>query len=48
MIAQYITQTTGSVVNVAWYLLLITAISLASIFFIKDRSQEPLHTMSGH
>lgn len=48
MIAQYITTTMGGVVNVAWYLSGITVLSLISIFFIKDRTHEPLRTMSGH
>lgn len=48
MIAEYITIQLGGVVNVAWYLSAVTVISLVSIFFIKDRTNKPLHTMSGH
>ena len=47
MIAEYLTTSFGTVVAVAPYLLLVTLISLASIFFITDRTNEPLHTMSG-
>lgn len=47
MIAEYITKEMGGVVNVGWYLGAVTLISLISIFFIEDRTHEPLHTMSG-
>ncbi|WP_082043635.1 MFS transporter [Mobilicoccus massiliensis] len=48
MIAQYLTTTFGTVVAVAPYLLVMSLISLGSIFLITDRTNEPLHTMSGH
>ncbi|WP_168583002.1 MFS transporter [Gephyromycinifex aptenodytis] len=47
-IAEYLTKRTGDITSVAWYLIPVTLVSLACVFFIKDRSQEPLHTMSGH
>ena len=47
MIAEYLTTTFGTVVAVAPYLLVVTLISLVAIFFITDRTNEPLHTMSG-
>lgn len=48
MIAEYITKEMGGIVNVGWYLGGLAIVSLASIFFIKERTHEPLHTMSGH
>lgn len=48
MVAEWITGTTKSVFNVAWYIGLLALLSFISIFFIKDRTHEPLHTMSGH
>ncbi|MDO5629635.1 MAG: MFS transporter [Mobilicoccus sp.] len=46
MIAQWITQN-STVVNVAWYLMAVAVISLVAMFFIQDRSKDPLPTMSG-
>lgn len=48
MIAQWIVETTKDITNVTWYLGGLAVISFISIFFIKDRTHEPLHTMSGH
>jgi MFS family permease len=47
-IAEYLSQSTGTVVSVAFYLAVMSAISLATVLTIKDRSQEPLHSISGH
>ena len=47
-IAEFLSQQTGTVVSVAFYLGVTSAISLATILTIKDRSQEPLHSISGH
>ncbi len=46
-IAEYLQKTFGTVVAVAPYLIIVALISLAAVFMVKDRSQEPLHTMSG-
>ncbi|MCG7322992.1 MFS transporter [Arsenicicoccus bolidensis] len=48
LIAEAITKSTGSVVNVAWYLMGVAVISLVAVLLLKDRTNEPLHTMSGH
>lgn len=47
-IAEYLTQTFGSVVSVGFYLTTWALISLITVNTIKDRSKEPLHTISGH
>ena len=47
-IAEYLQKTYGTVVAVAPYLTIVALISLTAVFFVKDKSQEPLHTMSGH
>lgn len=47
-IAEYLQKTFNTVVAVAPYLIVVALISLTAVFFVKDRSQEPLHTMSGH
>ncbi len=47
-IAEYLSQRTGTVVSVAFYLAATSLISLLTVLTIKDRSKEPLHTASGH
>ncbi len=47
-IAEYLQMTFGTVVAVAPYLIVVALISLAAVFMVKDRSKEPLPTMSGH
>lgn len=47
-IAEYLTQTFGSVISVAFYLVVWSLISLVAVSMIKDRSKDPLHTISGH
>ena len=47
-IAEWLTTQFGSVVWVSAYLIVWALISLVTVNTIKDRSQEPLHTISGH
>ncbi len=47
-IAEYLTKTTGTVMSVAAYLCVISLISLAASWVVKDHTNEPLHTTSGH
>jgi MFS family permease len=47
-IAEFLSQQSGTVVSVAFYLGVMSIISLATVLTIKDRSQEPLHSISGH
>lgn len=46
-IAEYLQKTFGTVVAVAPYLIIVSLISLAAVFMVKDRSKEPLEHMSG-
>ncbi len=47
-IAEFLTQQFGTVTSVGFYLATWALISLVTVNTIKDRSQEPLHTISGH
>ncbi len=47
-IAEYLTLRFGTVTSVAFYLAAVALVSLVVVNTIKDRSQEPLHTISGH
>ena len=47
-IAEFLSQQYGTVVSVAFYLGVMSLISLVTVLTIKDRSQEPLHSISGH
>ncbi|HYO85299.1 MAG TPA: MFS transporter [Dermatophilaceae bacterium] len=48
LIAQWLTQTTGTVMAVAAYLFVISLVSLGASAIVKDHTNEPLHTTSGH
>ncbi|MGB8380759.1 MAG: MFS transporter [Dermatophilaceae bacterium] len=47
-IAEFLSQQYGSVVSVAFYLGVMSLVSLITVLTIKDRSQEPLHSITGH
>jgi MFS family permease len=47
-IAEALTKSTGTVMSVAYYLGAMSVLSFVGSLFIKDRTNEPLHTASGH
>ena len=47
-IAEALTKSTGTVMSVAYYLGAMSVLSFVGSLFIKDRTNQPLHTVSGH
>ncbi|PID97033.1 MAG: MFS transporter [Actinomycetales bacterium] len=47
-IAEFLTKETGTVVTVAYYLAAMSLLSFVGSLFLTDRTNQPLHTMTGH